>query len=132
METICDRIGEILREMDGPERGKQSRLAGIAECSRGLISQLLTNPGQQLGYDYAKNIEKRMGWRVDWVLNGYLPKRISEKESVNVEGGSADEVIELAILYRQATPDARMRILDFARSAEKLPGTVRLLPDFHY
>jgi transcriptional regulator with XRE-family HTH domain len=127
VKNLSDRIREILDGMDGPKRGKQTRLAVLAGCTKGLISQLLNNEGQELGYQFAKNIEKKLGYRVDWILEGHLPKRIDEAKAEDAAGPALDgeELIELALLYRQATQPARVRILEYARAAEKLPSELR-------
>lgn len=126
METISDRISEILENMEGPERGKQTRLAEIAVCTKGLINQLLKNPGQRFGYEYAKNIERRLGYSVDWILHGRLPKYAKDqKRDASDESVDGEELIELMLLYRQATPAGRSRILRYARVAEKIKGPLR-------
>lgn len=126
VETISDRIKEILREMDGPERGRQTRLADIAGFSKALVGQLLNNPGQKLGHEYAKKIEDRLGWRADWILYGKLPKKAAEEKSPKT-GIDGDEIIELVLLYRQSTKEARTRILQYARSADKAAGALRIV-----
>ncbi|HWW05660.1 hypothetical protein [Collimonas sp.] len=125
MENIGDRIKVILIELDGPERGKQTKLAKIAGCTKALIGQLMRNPGQELGYPYAKNIEKHLGYRVDWILNGTLPKFVREQELAPQETNDLDELVELTLLYRQATGAARIRLMEFARSLEKVPPDLR-------
>lgn len=125
---MSDRIIEIINEMDGPDRGKQTRLAEAAGCTRALIGQLLKNPAQKLGYEYAKNIEMRLGYRVDWLLHGQLPKRVSDRPiEARPSGVDGDEIIELVLLYRQSTKDARDRILKFARAADKSAGALRIV-----
>ncbi|WP_211462850.1 hypothetical protein [Collimonas silvisoli] len=121
MENIGDRIKVILIELDGPERGKQTRLANIAGCTKALIGQLMRNPGQDLGYQYAKNVEKDLGYRVDWILKGALPKFVREQELASQETNDLDELVELTLLYRQATGAARIRLMKFARTLEKAP-----------
>lgn len=127
VSNIGDRINEILTEMDGPERGKQTRLAEAAGCTKALIGQLLKKPGQELGHKYAKNIEMRLGYRADWILYGQTPKRIEESLDHRKHGVDADEIIELILLYRQSTKEARDRILRYARSADKSPGALRIV-----
>ena len=120
VETISDRITEILSEMTGPDRGKQTRLAEIAGCTKALINQLLKNPSQQIGYDYARNIEERLGYRVDWILYGKLPKLKTEKLDVVAGVVSTADISKLIELFGQATDSGRKFILDSASVAEKL------------
>jgi hypothetical protein len=130
VETISDRIKEILTELDGPERGKQTRLAVIAGCTKALINQLLKNPSQQLGYEYAKKIEEELGWRVDWLLYGQMPKRYGAAHHVQHDDGrklDGDEVIELVLLYKQCTKESRERVLRYARNADKAPGALKIV-----
>jgi hypothetical protein len=128
VETISDRIAEILKNMDGAERGRQTRLAEIAGCTKALIGQLLKTPGQELGHKYAKNIELRLGWRADWILYGQLPKRAEAGANPTPTSGiDADEVIELVLLYRQSTREARDRIMKYARSADKAAGALKIV-----
>lgn len=125
MENIGDRIKMILKELDGPERGKQTRLAELAGCTKALIGQLMRNPGQELGYQYAKNIEKNLGYRVDWILKGTLPKFAKEQEFSKQETNDLDELVELTLLYRQATGAARIKLMKFARALDKVPTNLR-------
>ncbi|WP_211474892.1 hypothetical protein [Collimonas humicola] len=121
MASIGDRIEVILEEMEGQDRGKQVRLADHAGCTKSLIGQLLRNPGQNLGYKYAKNIEQSLGYRVEWILKGILPKLLPvQSESVEL-----DEVAELILLFRQATDESRERILTFAREVDRVPENLR-------
>lgn len=115
---MSDRIREILKNLPGPERGRQTRLAEIAECTKALINQILKNPAQTLGYEYARNIEKKLGYRVDWVLNGHLPKFLDEAppRSEETEANEVDELIEMMLLFRQASPADRDFLLMSARS----------------
>jgi hypothetical protein len=118
VETIGDRIKQILNEMEGPERGKQTRLAEIADCTKGLINQLLHNPGQQLGFDYAKNIERKLGYRVDWILHGQQPPRLTDQlplEAAAPPANSANELIEIVEVYRDASPTERQQLLAAVR-----------------
>lgn len=118
METMSDRIKEILESLPGPDRGKQTRLAEIAECTKALINQLLKNPAQTLGYEYARNIEKKLGYRVDWVLNGHLPKFVTDEAPMAAPsvGNEVDEMIEMMLLFRQASPKDRDFLLTSARA----------------
>lgn len=125
MENIGDRIKMILKELDGPERGKQTRLAEIAGCTKALIGQLMRNPGQELGYQYAKNIEKNLGYRVDWVLKGTLPKFANERELPTQEANDLGELIELMLIYKEATGIARAKLMKFARALNKVPTTLK-------
>jgi len=57
-------------EMEGPDRGKQARLARIANCSRGLVNQWNQGVNDSMGYEYAKNISDQLGYRVEWIMKG--------------------------------------------------------------
>ncbi len=114
MSTLADRIAEIISELDGPDRGKQVRLANIAGCSRGLINQLLKVPGQQLGYEFAKNIEKRLGYRVEWILEGSMPKWIGAEDGSVTRPTitPSPEGIEVGFAYDRLTKqDQRTAVL---------------------
>jgi len=76
MTTLQERIRDILEEVYQSRRGCQAALARVAGVSRGLITQILENPSQTLGYEYAKNIERELGYRVEWILEGKGPKKI--------------------------------------------------------
>lgn len=125
MDNIGTRIKKILEEMEGPERGKQTRLADFAGCTKALIGQLMKNPAQELGYQYAKSIEKSLGYRVDWILKGTAPKMLTEKELIQQEGDNIDEVAELVLLYRQGTVQGRFRLMEYARTIDKVPAKLR-------
>ena len=77
--ALADRVREILAEMDGPERGKQSRLAQIAQCERSAVNHWL-NGQPTIAYANAENIANYFGYRLKWVKDGIGPKRLTEKE----------------------------------------------------
>lgn len=77
--TLADRVREILSDMEGPERGKQSRLAQIAQCERSAVNHWLS--GQPtIAYSNAENIANYFGYRLKWVKDGVGPKRQTDKE----------------------------------------------------
>lgn len=84
MSTLSERITQVLREMDGPERGKQTRLATLADCTRGLVHQWLAGLNETMGYEYAKNIHAQLGWNVDWLIKGEGPAKGDSKFDRNV------------------------------------------------
>lgn len=81
MKTMQERIALIISEMEGPERGKQSRLARLAGCTRGLVNQWLSGTNETTDFIYAKNIEQELGYRAEWVMRGTPPLRRIDSES---------------------------------------------------
>lgn len=81
MKTMQERINKILSDMEGPDRGKQTRLAEIAGCTRGLVSQWIAGSNESMGYQYAKNIEAKLGFSADWVMQGTPPMRTKPEQS---------------------------------------------------
>ena len=70
MMNFDDRIRLILSEMEGNERGKKSRLAKLAGCTRALVTQWLNGERDSMGYEYAENISRNLGYSIDWILTG--------------------------------------------------------------
>ena len=124
MENIGDRIKAILDETYGPVRGRQVRLAEIAGVTKARIGQLLRDP-TKMGHEHAKNIEQKLGYRADWLLYGKLPKRLTEQDLVLQESSELNEVAELMFIYRQATDEARVELMAFARELDLVPATLR-------
>lgn len=122
MNTLADRLQKILSEMEGPDHGKQSRLAKIAGCERATISHYLRNPGAEIGYEYAKNMAEALRYNIDWIISGRPPERIERADqamAVTLQYVDATEA-EILTLYRSSTEDGKDYILRSARITEKL------------
>lgn len=107
--ALADRIQAILGDMDGPEYGKQARLAKIAGAGRPVVNHWLA--GQtKIKSEHALAIANYFGYRVEWVLEGKGPRKKGEKE---MEEAGNDKLFivhvtaeEMALLsaYRAASP----------------------------
>lgn len=85
MTKLSDRIATVLGEMEGPDRGKQSRLAKFAGCTRGLVNQWVAGLNETMGYEYAKNIHDQLGYSIDWLIKGEGKPKGAVKFDRNVE-----------------------------------------------
>ena len=126
MKTLSERITIVLSEMEGPERGKSVRLAQLAGTTRGRVSQWLNDPSEALSYDYAKNIEGTLGYAVEWLRDGKLPKMAAEAKKQGSQGNllSYVDVEEMILLtaYREASAEGRryiMKSAELARQSDK-------------
>lgn len=125
MNDQSKRIQEILDSMDGPERGKKSRLATLAECTRALIGQWMTVPGQTINYEHAKNIEIALGFRAGWIIDGTGPKKPGARNlelapPVDRNKVDAEDIAKLVTLFAQSTNEGRERIMTAAKMSEKI------------
>lgn len=109
--------------MDGPEHGKQVRLADMAGCKRATITHYMKSPGSVIGYEYAKNIADAVNCNVDWLIMGRGDQHGKEKEKSPVELTYVDQdEAQLLTLYRESTKQGREYIIKSAQLTEKLPS----------
>ena len=122
MTTLPERLHAILSEMEGPDHGKQVRLATLAECKRATITHYLKNPGSEIGYEYAKNIADRLGYNVDWVITGRGDPKNKEQQTapISLTYVDQDESV-LLTMYRESTKEGREYIRESAKLTEKTP-----------
>lgn len=122
MSTLPERLQKILSEMEGPDHGKQSRLAKIAGSERAAISHYLKNPGAEIGYEYAKNIADALNYNVDWIISGRQPERIEVVDKTITKILQYVDENEAALLthYREATVRGKKYILESGEFADKL------------
>lgn len=133
MNEQAKRIQEIMASMDGPDRGKKARLAALAGCTRALVGQWMTVPGQTINYDHARSIELTLGYRIDWIINGQLPKHRKDaplaaqpSQPPAATELAIDEIVKLLSLYGQLTDESRRMVREFCdqmpkRSADQNP-----------
>ena len=123
MKTLAERVKIVLAEMEGPDRGKNVRLANLAGTTRGRVSQWLNNPLESMSYDYAKNIESTLGYTVEWLREGKLPKLATEAKKQAPQGNLLVyvDVEEMVLLtaFREASVEGRRYILKSAELANK-------------
>jgi hypothetical protein len=80
--SLADRLKIIIQEMPGPDRGKQVRLAKIADESKQLVNHWLRGVTTEIRYPAAKRIADQLGYRVDWLMLGKGPMRKDDKDEV--------------------------------------------------
>jgi transcriptional regulator with XRE-family HTH domain len=121
MSTLAERLQRVLAEMDGPDHGKQSRLADIAGCKRATMSHYLKSAGAEIGYEYAKNIADGLGYRVDWLIAGRGEAKAPRMKVVPAVALTYVDDEELALLtnYREATEAGKEYIRRSAELTEK-------------
>lgn len=100
MSSLAERADEILSAMPGPLRGKKRELAAVAGCTAGLVSQWLNGQTISIGYELAKNIERKLGYSADWLINGKGQKFVmAQSKSISPSSCISDippMVLELA------------------------------------
>lgn len=122
MTTLPERLHTILSAMEGPDHGKQVRLANLAECKRATISHYLKNPGSEIGYEYAKNIADRLCYNVDWIITGRGDPKNKEQKTAPISLTYVDEEESVLLtMYRESTKEGREYIRKSAKLTEKLP-----------
>ena len=78
---LQERIRYLLRVcMPGPDRGKQVRLAKIADESKQVVNHWLTGKTLEIQYEAARRISDHFGLRMDWVMRGKGPVHKDDKE----------------------------------------------------
>lgn len=118
MSTFPERIRIILSEMEGPQHGKQSRLAQIAGCTRGLVNQWKIGIHETMGYAYAKNIEKALGYSVSWVLDGTGAKQTGIGATRYFVSEEASGVGEFTVSDHELVP-VKTGVLNLKAGSEK-------------
>lgn len=83
MDDLQARIKKIIEEMPGPPRGKQVRLAKIAGEEKQTVNHWVQNRVKVIQYDPARRICEHFGYRIDWLMKGKGPMRISDKDEVS-------------------------------------------------
>lgn len=78
--NLADRTRLILQEMAGRDHGKQTRLAEIAGCARAVVNHWLSGAQEEMRYDHASKIAKKLGYRIDWLIAGRGPKRDGDQD----------------------------------------------------
>jgi transcriptional regulator with XRE-family HTH domain len=94
MSKLAERISTVIENMEGPERGRQTRLAKIANCSRGLVNQWLAGLNDSMGYEYAKNIANELGYSVEWLISGKPPMKSAIVRSLPTASADVVEILQ--------------------------------------
>jgi hypothetical protein len=113
--ALADRIRVILGDMDGPEYGRQARLAKIAKVARPKVTHWLTGQ-KSINSDHALAICNTLGYRLEWLLEGKGPKKKGDKDADTAEGEKmflahvTSAEMEILTAYRAASPMDRAMI----------------------
>ena len=82
-----------------------------------------------MSYDYAKNIESTLGYAVEWLRDGKLPKMAAESKKQVPHGNLLTyvDVEEMILLtaFREASAEGRRYII---KSAELANKSEKILP----
>jgi hypothetical protein len=120
---LQDRIRVIMSEMEGPERGKQKRLADYAGADRQVVNHWLSGVIAEMRYEHAKNIEESLGYCVDWLIRGKGPRKRkapSPEDEKFLTYVTTDEN-RLLDRFRSATSLGKQIIMATADGAPKAP-----------
>lgn len=121
--SLAERIRVVIREMPGPDRGKQTRLAKIADESKQTVNHWLTGHVKEIQYEAARRISEHFGFRVDWIMLGKGPIHKDDKEDPGTSAGEAMSLVyltaqELEIITNFRTTDEIGRAVIYAASAQ--------------
>ena len=114
--ALSDRIRAIILDMDGPDYGKQARLAEIAGCGRPIVNHWLSGQQGKINPKHALAIAAKLGYRVEWIMEGKGPRKKGETE-ININ--DTDEK-----LFMIHVTQKEMEILNAYRSADPMDRTV--------
>lgn len=132
--ALADRIRQIILEMDGNDYGKQARLAEIAGCGRPVVNHWLSGQQGKINVKHAMAISARLGYRVEWIVDGRGPRKKGEPETpIDVNAGnSAQEKLfmfhltqkemEMISEYRSADPMDQQLIEHLCRRSARPNG----------
>ena len=122
--ALADRIRIVMASMEGVERGKQTRLSGIAGAGRGIVNHWLTGEIKTISFDHALAISKAFGYRTEWLIQGRGPMREAgadtDEASTGLEKFAVDVTLEelrLLTRYRGASAMGRALIETVCQSA---------------
>ncbi|MFL9901501.1 helix-turn-helix transcriptional regulator [Paraburkholderia fungorum] len=74
MTTLPERIQIVLGET-GIEQAELARVAGV---SKGAVNQWLSGGIKSMNYEYAAEIQKKFGYRIDWLVKGRGEKKLAD------------------------------------------------------
>jgi transcriptional regulator with XRE-family HTH domain len=116
----------VIDEMEGREYGKQTRLAEIAGCARAVVHHWLSGDQREIKYDHAKNLATKLGYRLEWIMEGKGPKREGEQEQPQAKEEElfmrlSIEEVKIITHYRAANKIGKQLIELTAAGAPKEP-----------
>lgn len=80
--NLQQRIRFVMDElMPAPDRGKQVRLAKIADESKQVVNHWLSGVTKEIQYETARRICEHFGLRMDWLMRGKGPIRQDDDET---------------------------------------------------
>jgi transcriptional regulator with XRE-family HTH domain len=147
MNNLADRVQTIIQEMDGKEYGKQTRLAEIAGCARAVVNHWLSGVQEEIRYAHARDIAKKLGYQLDWVISGIGPKRdgtqdqellalTEENPSIVIDAAHAEDAISLSAqggnhLFLNYVTGDEMRLITTYREKGKYRQMLDMIIDFN-
>lgn len=120
MNLLSDRVKKIIQEMDGKDHGKQSALAEIADTSKQIVNHWVSGITASMDYRCAKQISEKLGYRIEWLINGRGPAKEAEGEGLpGAQKQEEQNVSSLAKpihdLFLTHVTAEEMRLLTFCR-----------------
>lgn len=121
MNLLSDRVKKIIEEMDAKDHGKQSALAELAGTSKQIVNHWVSGLTASMDYRWAKQISEKLGYRIEWLMNGKGPAKEAPGEARPV--AQAQEVQNVSGLARAShdlflthVTAEEMRLLTFCRT----------------
>lgn len=119
--ALADRIRIVLSDMDGPEYGKQARLAEIARCGRPVVNHWLRSKQETISSKHALNIANGLGYRVEWLMEGRGPRR---KDSLETDEERTEQSPYKEATFMLQVSEEEMRIITAYRKADAMDRAV--------
>lgn len=115
--ALSDRIRTVLLEMEGPDYGKQAKLAEIAGAGRPVVNHWLSGQQGKINPKHALAISAKLGYRVEWLMEGRGPKKKDDPD-IEVPSSSGEKLFMVHVTQKE------MEILSAYRSADQMDRTV--------
>lgn len=97
---LKDRVAQIIRT----EIIRQIDLATVAGCTKGLVNQWLSGETRQMGFEYARKIHLKYGYRIEWLIDGKGKPKPGEGEPTDDIASLAEDEAALLELWGYLEP----------------------------
>lgn len=115
--ALADRIRTVILEMPGQDYGKQAQLAEIAGCGRPVVNHWLSGQQGKINPKHAMAISAKLGYRVEWLMEGKGPKKKGEAE-IDVNESDSEKLFMIHLTQKE------LEVLNGYRLAEGMDRQV--------
>lgn len=104
---LKDRIADILKA----EKIRQVDLAAGAAVTKGWVNQWMDGTAKSISYDAAKNISRKWGYAIEWLMSGTGQKKFGKEAPLASEPQNGElSQDEKALIARYRTADPRWQL----------------------